>query len=105
MCQESTSTSWGLNDVVQVDGRTGTVSVDLRPGHNYVKVIWSDTQTESEVVCADEVKSMVSRYLAFTHSFALLYPGSTGTVQLSNYQQRQYWYSTAEKQAGPAVVV
>ena len=57
MLPADTSTSWGLYDVVQVDGRTGTVSLDLRPGHNYVKVKWSDTQTESKVICADEVKT------------------------------------------------
>ena len=48
---------WGLNDVVQVHGRNETVSLDMRPGHNYIKVKWSDTQTESEVICADQVKS------------------------------------------------
>merc|ERR1712086_885331 len=42
---------WGMNDLVQVDGHTVTVSLDLRPrGHNYVKVKWPYTQTESELI-------------------------------------------------------
>ena len=56
--------SFRLSDVVQVDGRTGTVSSDLRPGHNYITVIWSDTKTESEVICADQVKKVVKLELA-----------------------------------------
>ena len=52
---KDTARSWGLNDAVQVDGRTGTISLDLRPEHNYVKVRWADTQIESEVVCAEKV--------------------------------------------------
>ena len=46
-----------LGDVVQVDGRTGTISDDLRPRSNKVVVIWADTQTESDMICADEVKA------------------------------------------------
>ena len=52
-----TSSSWGLNDVVQVDGRTGTVVFDLRPRWNYIKVKWSDTQSVSEVIRADRANS------------------------------------------------
>ena len=44
-----------MNDVVQVDGRTGTVAFVMRPrpGYNYIKVKWSDTQTVSEVIRTD----------------------------------------------------
>ena len=33
----------------------------MRPGNNYITVIWSDTQTKSKVICADKVKSWVSQ--------------------------------------------
>jgi hypothetical protein len=52
-----------MNDLVQVDGRTGTVSLDMRPGNNYITVIWSDTQTKSKVICADKVKSLTAHEL------------------------------------------
>ena len=79
-----TSSSWGLNDVVQVDGRTGTVVFDLRPRWNYIKVKWSDTQSLSEVIRADRANSTkVSGHLSRSHpilTVSTLVPECLGTL-------------------------
>ena len=76
--------SWGLNDVVQVDGRTGTIVLDLRPRWNYIKVKWSDTQSVSEVIRADKANSTkVSGHLSRSHpilTVSTLVPECLGTL-------------------------
>ena len=49
---------WKLHDYVEVDGRSGTICLDLRPEHNYACVLWTDTNTKSEVICADNIAKL-----------------------------------------------
>ena len=45
---------------VSVDGREGTISLDLRPEHSFVKVGWQDDDSESEVVSDLRINPMHS---------------------------------------------
>ena len=54
MGQQSPSPAgvWAIGDVVEVEGRRGVVTLDLRSGHDFGKVRWEDTQEESGVLRA-----------------------------------------------------
>merc|ERR1712232_669917 len=48
--------AWQEGDLVEVQGRIGTVRADLRPTHDFAVLVWADTGEQSDVIFVGEIK-------------------------------------------------
>merc|ERR1712178_195494 len=53
VAKSSCNTDFQQGDEVRVLMRKGVISLDLRPDHNFVKVVWQDNGSESELIPAE----------------------------------------------------